>query len=301
MEIKELIPIVESMIFVSEEPMTVDFMMMVLGEVGVEKGQVHEVIGELKQKYNENPDTALRLTEIAGGYQFRTKQEYSDWIQKLNVPKPIRLTQPSLETLAIIAYRQPVMRSDIEEIRGVDSGGVIKTLLERGLIRIIGKSDEVGHPLVYGTTKEFMEMFSLNSLKDLPTLKEIEDLDVADRVGLLGKEEGAGSTVSQGIAEVIHEYKDDIIAYAPDMEKEKEDERVVFELEDSVKKLRRLEKDIFPKPKEELQLVERQGIDLVNIDAANDSLIPEPTEPTIDINITGEKDGAAPQDSGSGN
>lgn len=257
MERSQIKPILESLIFVSEEPITLDLMTMVFGEQGVDKAEIREVIEELKNDWNNNPERGIYLMEVAGGYQLRTKPVMAEWIKKMNVPKPVRLSQASMETLAIVAYRQPIMRSGVEEIRGVDSGGVLKTLLERGLIRIIGKSDEVGNPLLYGTTKVFLEMFGLNNLKDLPTLKEIEDLEVYEKVGQIGKDEDAKKAIAEGVQEVINEFKDEIIAYEPDFEKIAEDNLSMYHLENSIKKLRRMEKDIFPKPKEEIQMIDK--------------------------------------------
>jgi segregation and condensation protein B len=116
----------------------------------------------------------MELTEIAGGYQFRTKPLWAGWVNRLKKTKAVRLSQAALETLAIVAYRQPIIRPAIEEIRGVDSGSVLHTLLEKGLIKIMGRKDLPGRPIVYGTTKAFLELFSLNTLSDLPTLREIQ-------------------------------------------------------------------------------------------------------------------------------
>lgn len=262
MEKAEIKSIIESLIFVSEEPMSLDLMVMVLEDTEIAKSDIKAALEEIKEDYNENPDRGIQIIEVAGGYQYRTKQRCAEWIQRLNIPKPIRLSQAAMETLSIIAYRQPTLRSDIENIRGVDSGGVLKTLLERGLIRIVGKSDEVGHPLVYGTTKAFLEMFSLNSLKELPTLKEIDGLSVKEKVGSLGKaelDEGViAEGIAEGIAEVIEEYKDDIAAYTPDLAKAQEDGEAIQELADSIKKLKRLEKEVFPKPTEQITAVPRE-------------------------------------------
>jgi segregation and condensation protein B len=116
------------------------------------------------------------LKQVAGGYQFRTQGRYNEWIKRLIRPNAPRLSKAALETLAIIAYNQPIIRSDIEHIRGVDSGGVIRMLMERKLIRVLGRKEIPGRPLIYATTKHFLEVFELKDLKDLPTPKEIEEL-----------------------------------------------------------------------------------------------------------------------------
>lgn len=263
MEGTEIKPVIESLIFVSEEPISLDLMTMVFEEVGLKKKEIKAAIDEITNDYNLNPDRGMQLVEVAGGYQFRTKPALATWIQKLNIPKPIRLSQPAMETMAIVAYRQPILRSEIEHIRGVDSGGVLKTLLEKGLIRIIGKSDEVGHPLVYGTTKAFLEMFSLNDLRELPTLKEIDNLSVQEKVGQLGMagngEVPDGEEVLTSVGDVIDEYKEGVEAYVPDPGAAEEDSESIQDLESSIKNLRNLEKAIFPKPKEELQAVPKEG------------------------------------------
>src|SRR4030067_2141907 len=114
------------------------------------------------------------MIEVAGGYQFRTKPRWAVGVNRLKKAKAVKLSRSALETLAIIAYRQPIIRPEIEKIRGVDSGWVLRTILEKGLIRIVSRRDIPGRPIVYRTTKAFLELFNLNTLSDLPTLKEIE-------------------------------------------------------------------------------------------------------------------------------
>ena len=116
------------------------------------------------------------MREVAGGFQIRTRPEYRDWIKRLIQPKPIRLSKAALETLAIIAYKQPIIRNDIEHIRGVNCGGILRMLLERKLVRVLGRKAIPGRPLVYATTKQFLEVFELKNLEDLPTPKEISEL-----------------------------------------------------------------------------------------------------------------------------
>jgi segregation and condensation protein B len=119
------------------------------------------------------------LNLVAGGYQIRTRPEYMEYIKRLLQPKPQRLSKAALETLAIIAYKQPVIRADIEHLRGVDCGGVLRVLLERKFIRVLGRKEIPGRPLIYATTKRFLEVFGLKNLKDLPTPKEIEEFGSA--------------------------------------------------------------------------------------------------------------------------
>ena len=172
--------IIESLLFVAEEPLTVDRIKKILAQA--ETADIRSAAAELAAEY-EQRQGAFYLDEVAGGYQIRTRPEYTEWIKKLIQPKPLRLSKPALETLVIIAYKQPIIRSDVEHIRGVDCGGVLRVLLERKLIRILGRKEIAGRPLIYATTKRFLEVFDLKSLRDLPTPKEIEELGAAAAEG----------------------------------------------------------------------------------------------------------------------
>jgi segregation and condensation protein B len=167
--------ILESLIFISEEPMSLDRLCSILQEY--DRDLIRTCILQLQAEY-DNQERGIFLAEVAKRYQFRTREENGDYVRRLVKTKTSRFSQSALETLAITAYRQPITRAEIEYLRGVDSGGVIKTLLEKKLIKILGKKDIPGRPLIYGTTRYFLEMFSLRDLKSLPTLREIEDLVV---------------------------------------------------------------------------------------------------------------------------
>jgi len=164
-------PILESLILVSDNPVQLDTLIEILPESN--KEAILDGIERIKRDCGE-PSKGFELIEVAGGYQFRTKPRWAGWVNRLKKPKTVKLSRSALETLAIIAYRQPIIRPEVEEIRGVDSGWVLRTLLERGLIKIVSRKDIPGRPIVYGTTKSFLELFNLNTLSDLPTLKEIE-------------------------------------------------------------------------------------------------------------------------------
>ncbi len=253
MEIHDLKPIVEAMIFVSQEPLTEKSILEALGEAGVERDLVRETIASIERDWNDNPERGVALAQVAGGYQFRTKEGSAEWLRRLAIPKPMRLSAPALETLAIVAYRQPIMRSEIEKIRGVDSGGVLKTLLERRLLRIVGRSQEPGQPLLYGTTSEFLEIFNLNTLKELPTLKDIDELMRERREQLGGGQSARGD--DEDLTEVLEDEEEEeeteIIRRRPldeDEEEEKKDMEALSELETELKGLRRLERAVFPKP-----------------------------------------------------
>ncbi len=168
--------IIESLLFVAEEPLTIDRIKNVLDlEDIVGTKEIRNALKGLSDEY-ESRKGGFFLREVAGGYQIRTRPEYTEWIKRLIQPNPLRISKAALETLAIIAYKQPIIRSDIEYIRGVDCGGVIRMLLERKLIRILGRKEIPGRPLIYVTTKQFLEVFDLKDLKELPTLKEMEEL-----------------------------------------------------------------------------------------------------------------------------
>ena len=165
--------ILEALVFVSETPVGVDQMREVFGDIP--RKDLQRILGEMVEEYN-HARRGFTLIEVGGGYQFRTRPEFGEWVKKLKKIKPFSLTQPSLETLAMVAYKQPILRTEIERIRGVDSGGVLRTLLEKQLIKILGKKDVPGKPLVYGTSKRFLEMFGLKDLSGLPTLKDLAGL-----------------------------------------------------------------------------------------------------------------------------
>lgn len=165
--------IIESLLLVAEEPLTVDRIKNIL--VQAEKKEIQNALNELSLEY-ENRKGGFFLREIASGYQIRTRPEYSEWIKRLIQPKPTRLSKAALETLAIIAYKQPIIRNDIEHIRGVSCGGILRMLLERKLVRVLGRKTIPGRPLIYATTKQFLEVFELRNLEDLPTPKEISEL-----------------------------------------------------------------------------------------------------------------------------
>lgn len=165
--------IIESLLFVSETPLTMDHLKGIIEEVDTTtiKTAVEELMGEYELR-----NGGFMLKQVAGGYQFRTQGRYNEWIKRLIRPSAPRISKAALETLSIIAYNQPIIRSDIEHIRGVDSGGVLRMLMERKLVRVLGRKEIPGRPLIYATTKHFLEVFELKDLKDLPTPREIEEL-----------------------------------------------------------------------------------------------------------------------------
>jgi segregation and condensation protein B len=166
--------IIEALILASEAPLGLEKICAVLPEL--EKGEARKILEELIVEYNERAG-GICLQEVAGGFQFRTRPEWSQWIKKLKGTKPPSLSASALETLAIVAYRQPLVKSEIESIRGVDAGHALKVLLEKKLLRIVGRKDVPGKPIIYGTTKKFLEVFNLKDLSELPTLRELKELN----------------------------------------------------------------------------------------------------------------------------
>jgi len=166
--------IVESLLFASGDPLTPRQIHALLPERDIK--EIKEALVALKDEY-EGMKRSFTLVEVAEGYQFRTVPRYSPYIANLLASTPAQLSRAALETLTIIAYKQPIIRQEIERLRGVDVGGILRMLLEKGLIRVVGRKQLPGRPIIYGTTKRFLEIFDLKDLSSLPTLKEIEALD----------------------------------------------------------------------------------------------------------------------------
>jgi segregation and condensation protein B len=177
MEREDVKSILESLLFVCDAPLTVQRM----GETleGVAHAEIRDVLRELQSEL-ESGKRGVRLVEVAGGYQLRTAKVNADWVKKLLGGRPPRMSRATLETLAIVAYRQPITKAEIEAIRGVDVDGVLTTLLDRGLIRAVARKDVPGRPFLYGTTPEFLQMFNLKDLTHLPTLKEMEEISLPE-------------------------------------------------------------------------------------------------------------------------
>jgi len=180
--------IVEALLFSSEKPLNAKDIHAVMPEISIP--DISSALRVLKYEF-EAWGRSFYLREISGGYQFRSRSDYSPYILKMLQASPTRLSRATMETLAIVAYKQPVLRQEVERIRGVDVGGVLKTLLEKGLVRIMGRKNLPGRPLVYGTTKKFLEVFDLKDLESLPKLKEIEALGIEEETEKTGGENAA--------------------------------------------------------------------------------------------------------------
>jgi len=165
--------LIEALIFANGEPIAPSEIAHVLGS---DERTVEGLIGSIRDRY-KHEQFGFELVRVAGKYQFRTKEAFAESVGKLKEEKPRRLSIPALETLSIIAYRQPVTRHDIEGIRGVDAIPTIKTLLDRDLVKIVGHKNTVGQPALFGTTDKFLEVFGLGSLSELPSLRELKEVE----------------------------------------------------------------------------------------------------------------------------
>lgn len=186
---QEATAILEALLFVADEPLPADQIAGVFGDR--DPGAVRALVEALNERYAA-AGAALQVQEVGGGFRLTTRAELADWVQRLNRVRPARLSRAALETLAVIAYRQPITKAEIEGVRGVSADGVLRTLLERDLIRIVGRKTDPGRPILYGTTRTFLEHFGFRDLTDLPTLREIEELLAESEARRAGAEVPAG-------------------------------------------------------------------------------------------------------------
>jgi len=186
--------IVEAVLFASDAPLTADE--IARADEALDEDHVEAALQLLKAEY-EDGARAFQLTELAGGYQILTRPEFAPYLERFdNVPRSSRLSGPAVETLAIIAYRQPIGRLEMEYIRGVSASGVIRTLQDRRLVDVVGRSEGLGRPLLYGTTQHFLEHFGFKSLEDLPRLGPEEEVaEEEEQTELLVVEEGSEAEV----------------------------------------------------------------------------------------------------------
>jgi segregation and condensation protein B len=205
--------IIEALLFASGEPVDGSKMAKILG-IGTAR-DVRGHVRSINREYEER-EAPYRIEEVAGGYLILTLPEYQPWIAKLRKQHiETKLSAAALETLAIISYKQPILRVDVEAIRGVACGEIIRSLMERGLVRIVGRAQELGRPLLYGTTKKFLEVFGLNSLRDLPQIEDLpqpaetkaEQLEEETLVEPQSAETEAEETVQEESPQDISEYE----------------------------------------------------------------------------------------------
>jgi segregation and condensation protein B len=170
---EEKVAVIEALLFASETPLTAERMAEILPDV--EKKEIAALLEGLMREY-EARGGGIALQAVAGGYQFRTRADLAPWIRKLKAGRPGMLSPAAMETLAVIAYRQPLVKSEIDRIRGVDASGALKGLLDKKIVRIVGRKDVPGKPIIYGTTRKFLEVFNLKDLSELPTLRELREM-----------------------------------------------------------------------------------------------------------------------------
>lgn len=177
----DLYHIIEAIVFASTEPLPVERIVECIQKEEIDAKSVKEAIDQLNKRYQEDNHT-LRIVKLAGGYQFATHPQYDKWVSRLFKAKAEKkLSQSSLEVLAIVAYRQPITRAEIEKIRGVNADWTLRSLMEKNLLTVVGREDAPGKPLLFGTTKAFLEHFGLFEIAELPKLKEIEDILKEDK------------------------------------------------------------------------------------------------------------------------
>ena len=176
MEEERLKSILEGLLFAAGEPVSIARLSAALDDLP--KGEIQKALAAMTTEFAAQ-NRGLTLEEVAGGFQLRTLKEHSQYVRRLLAARPPRLSRPLLETVAIIAYRQPITRPELEQLRGVDSGGVLETLLEKRLIKIAGRKEAPGRPIIYATTPEFLETFGLKDLDALPDLKEFQEIERA--------------------------------------------------------------------------------------------------------------------------
>lgn len=227
MEKERIKGIIESLLFVSDRPLSTKKIINVL-DSECPTSEVEEALSDLQYVYSNDEACGIKLEQIAEGWQLRTKEENLAWIKKLETIKPIRISQSALEALAIIAYKQPVTKAEVDKIRGVDSAHLVRTLMERNLIKIMGRADLPGKPLIYATTPEFLEIFGLNDISDLPSLSEIQE--IAARTG----DTGDYKELNQSLRLIVEE--NDGIDVVPDEEFDAEE--VLAEMKDIGKELK---------------------------------------------------------------
>ncbi len=218
MEDREAKSIIEAILFMSGEPVSLDSLRKV---IEIDKYNTERLVRELIDDYSLK-NSGLLLLEVAGGFQLVTNPACAPWVKKLlstSVPK--KLTQSSLETLAIIAYKQPIIKAEIEAIRGVNSDGVVKTLLDRRLVKLLGRKEVPGRPLMYGTTNEFLHYFGLKDLTELPTLKEFQEIEVPEPPETLPEESDSEEPVEvEDAAQPAEDGETDSVESGEEQEKE---------------------------------------------------------------------------------
>lgn len=230
MEATVLRSAIEAILFVVGQPLSTER----LAEIFHPDASCEEIDAAINAVSSDmqSRQSGVELVSSGGGWRLRTRPDLAEFVKRAFVPKPKSLTAAALETLTIIAYRQPIVRPDLEKLRGVDCGGVLKTLADKGLIKIVGRKDEPGQPILYATTPQFLELFGLNDISELPPLRDASEL--REEIALKSQMEGLdlGSFVAQEASQLVSEVH-------------AEDEEAIAELDNKMKDLRRLERVVF--------------------------------------------------------
>jgi segregation and condensation protein B len=199
-----LVSIIESLLFAADRPLSVKAIRKILKEPSSRQVQL-----ALKQIGKDSEDRGIGLTQVAGGYRLRTNPANAHWVQRMLAARPAKLSRAQLETLAVVAYRQPITKAEVDGVRGVDCTAVLKILLERDVVQIVGRKEEPGRPILYGTTVRFLEFFNLKSLRDMPDLRDIEELTEESRATLrhrFGDEEA--ESIEEAMGQEVIEFAD---------------------------------------------------------------------------------------------
>jgi segregation and condensation protein B len=213
---------VEAVLFASDKPLTLAQIGAAMD--GVERKALHQILDELRSDY-DGSGRGFRLVEIAEGWQLVSRPQHASYIRRLNRSKTMnRLSRPALESLAIIAYKQPLTKTEVENIRGVNSDGVMHNLLERRLVRTVGRKDVVGRPLLYGTTREFLQVFGLKDLAELPKLTELKDLLKTEPEAELWEVGADGKLVEKAPEDFVKTPSDELLAVKEGAAEEEEEE-----------------------------------------------------------------------------
>lgn len=195
MDRTELKAIIENLLLASDKPVSADSLAQTLLNGG-DKTELRAALEELQQDFADKP---LQIVEVADGFQLCTRPEFADWVRKyLKLDKTFRLSQPALDTLSIVAYKQPITRAEVDEVRGVDSSGVFRTLLEKKIVAPAGRKDVPGKPIMYRTTQKFLDYFGLKDLSELPTLDDFGEGEIEGEAGPEQAEIEFGSPASVG-------------------------------------------------------------------------------------------------------
>lgn len=203
---EQLVSILESLLFATDKPLSVNSMAQVFVGTNIKKKQIRSAIEDMMGLYADLT-RGVTLEEVSGGYQLRTKIDNSNFLKRLNKVRPFRLSGPALEVMAIIAYKQPIIKSEVDQIRGVESGHLVRALMEKGLVCFCGKSELPGKPMLYGTSRKFLDIFGLRNLKELPSLAEIEEL-LPDGIGEEEDEEGLADITDHLAEEATSTYSE---------------------------------------------------------------------------------------------